>query len=464
MEELEKEILNIYTSIKKINEYLLYNFDRGDNMKNCNSDKKVLIFNKPFLGGWLNKEGNIGHEIIDFISTDNGELYVYNNPWGICPDNIWVEGTNENLLPRLNKEKYIAKYMVLTGKEVKGSFEILNVIELDEKIHRYHTVKKNNKRNNDDKNYINNQEKIRSIIKKREIKYNGKYLYDIYKRNDESLYFTFKAKKIYYAPEPILVDNIKYNFQRNKGYIYKDKNEKDYNTVENLINDSIKNNSLLPFKPKKLNKKELEEINNSKTFINLLQVEDSEQVYTNMLYHVLKYGRLINDFCVRFKCNKKFIKNDLYKVKKENITNEGRMDICAEGSKQRIIIENKINSNLNGKRDTDKKSQLSRYYKNWGKKDVCVDPLCFILIPDDRKRTIEKEILKDDPKMKDKYIIVTYGEIAKFIDYENKNKKIKKDFVYYSLIDQIITSFKNHSYLTKEHEYAAMFLEATENM
>ena len=69
--------------------------------------------NKPFLGGWLDKQGNIGHEIIGFVLTDDNQYYVYNNPWGICPSNIWVEGTQGFI--RNSKEQYIAKYTVLTS-------------------------------------------------------------------------------------------------------------------------------------------------------------------------------------------------------------------------------------------------------------------------------------------------------------------------------------------------------------
>ena len=71
-----------------------------NNMRNCefaenifNEDDQVVILNKIFLGDWLNGDGNIGHEIIDFLLTDFNEHYIYNNPWGHCPNNIRVNGT-----------------------------------------------------------------------------------------------------------------------------------------------------------------------------------------------------------------------------------------------------------------------------------------------------------------------------------------------------------------------------------
>ena len=59
------------------------------------NEKEVIILNKPFLGGWLNGEGRIGHEIIDFFLADNGNYYVYNNPWGVCPKDTWVGDSEE---------------------------------------------------------------------------------------------------------------------------------------------------------------------------------------------------------------------------------------------------------------------------------------------------------------------------------------------------------------------------------
>ncbi len=147
--------------------------------------QEIIILNKIFTGGWL-KDGNIGHEVIDFLATDAGDYYVYNNPWGVCPEDIWVDGTKK--LTRSKKEKYSAKYLVLTSEMHDHSFNILYVIELEEKLHRKHT-----KRNIDDE-FIRNQDTVKDIIRKRNIKYNDKYLYEIY-GDDKSLYVTFKAKK-----------------------------------------------------------------------------------------------------------------------------------------------------------------------------------------------------------------------------------------------------------------------------
>lgn len=105
------------------------------------------MLNKPFQGDWLDLQEHIGHEVIDFLLSDDDEYYVYNNPWGVCPKDIWVDGTKR--LTRLKVEKYNAKYLVL-AEQGRNSFQILYVIELDEKLHREHArrqeIRKNSKR------------------------------------------------------------------------------------------------------------------------------------------------------------------------------------------------------------------------------------------------------------------------------------------------------------------------------
>ena len=141
----------------------------------------VILLNKPFLGGWLDAKGNIGHEVIDFLKTDDGQYYVYNNPVGFCPGDIWIEGTTD--LERTQQEKYIGKYLVLTSEKRGNDFDILYVIELGEKLHRYHVPRK------DVAQLRYNQAQVKEIIRKRNIKYNGKYLDEIYKDDDSKVVF-----------------------------------------------------------------------------------------------------------------------------------------------------------------------------------------------------------------------------------------------------------------------------------
>ncbi|MCH5170983.1 MAG: PD-(D/E)XK nuclease family protein [Oscillospiraceae bacterium] len=413
----------------------------------------AIILNKPFLGGYLNKEGNIGHEIIDFFQTDKGEYYIFNNPWGRCPDDIWVEGTTD--LKKKAKEEYIAKYMVLTGSTHEKAFEILYVIELEEKLHRY-TKKK-------DENALREDQKvIKELMRKREITYNGKYLDEIYK-DDNSLYLTFKGKKIYKATSPIPVEELKYNFQRNKGYIREDnKHAKDYEKVIKIIEEAIKNNNLQEISLKKVNSQEIRKLHGDKTFLDLIGVEATEQVYTNILHSILSQGELLKHFCEKFKYKNAFDSSGTFKVFRETTVVDGRMDVCAESDKQRVIIENKVNSGLNGIKPADEKSQLSTYYDKWGNnKEKEMKPLCFMTAPNYKTKELEREIKNYDKDMAVIYKIIPYGDIADFIEEESKKGNIPETYIYHDLVSQIIQAFKNLSYETKEEIYAQMFLAAT---
>lgn len=438
-------------------------------MNNKNSNGKgVILLNKPFLGGYLDKAGNIGHEIIDFLSTDkgeHGEHYIYKLPDGICPDDIWIDGTK---FDRDKKEKYLGKYLVLTGNRKKNKSngmydtEILYVIELGEKLHRLHLKKEDKPTNGTSKKVYSvdddSYKEMKDIIKKREIRYNGKLLNEIY--NDvPAFYVTFKASKIYEAKSPIPI-SLNYNFARNKGYLYSDRNSNDYYDLLNLIEDKINKEDLSVFYPKKVSKGTINNNVMKKTFLNLICRETEEQVYTNILHSILSHGDLIKDFCKKFnKSNAQFDKNEHFEVFKETSIVNGRMDICAESETRRVIIENKVYSGLNGVKPEDNTTQLSTYY-NWGTdKGKSKEPLCFITAPDFKVTELEREIKEKDSEMEAKYQIVPYSEVAKFIE---DNKKKLSNHAYKGLLDDIISAFKNLSY-SKGDLYAAMFLNATNN-
>lgn len=411
----------------------------------------VIILNKQFSGDYLDNEEHIAHEIIDFLSTDDGNHYVYNTPNGVCPDDIWVDGTT-NLI-RSRREKYSCKYLVLTSEKHGNSVEILYVIELAEKLHRHHVLESKEEYQRCRNDVIEN------IIRRRNIKYNGEFLNEIY-NNEANLYLTFKARRIYKAENPISFELSQYNFQRNKGYLYDDRFNDDYIRLNTLIENNIANQNLQEFEPRRVNLGEIDVINIDRTFIDLIKQQDNEQVYTNILHSILKQGELLNHFCERFRGDREFDSNGTFTVRSERNIVRGRMDVCAESDNQRVIIENKINSGLNGVRPEENSTQLSTYYE-WGTEKP-ISPLCFVAVPDNRMSEIQREIEEQDPTMIDVYQIITYGEIAEFIKYEFDNNCIPETYAHYSLVPQIINAFKRHS-LSKEDKYARMFLDATNN-
>ena len=461
------------------------------------NEKKVIILNKPFLGGWLNEEGRIGHEIIDFFLADNGKYYVYNNPWGVCPDDIWVGDSEEKNSYGLKKsngkntETHIAEYMGLTSgahasideegetetdssnKDKKHkTFNILYVIKLKAKIHRFNTGKDKNK------GLIAGQKSVATIIKDNDIRYNNRLLNEIY-REDDSLYLTFEADKdsVYKVKEGKILSFMpeKYNFQRNKGYLKEDdKNcKEDYETLYKLIEDEMQNVKKSENENDKgadciLEKVTLKRLSSDqkaknyhaeKTFLDLIGYTDKEQAFTNLLYTLLKNNDVFKKFCEEFG-DIHFPEEETFTVEREKKVEKGRMDISGESKTQNVIIENKIDSGLNGLDEKAQTSQLSTYYYKWGKVEEKEEPLCFITAPDYRKAEIDAEIKEFDPSMNNIYKIVTYGEIADFIE---KNKMLFGDKLILDLYNQIVDAFRKWSYKSREELYADLFLKATDS-
>ncbi|WPL41301.1 hypothetical protein [Malacoplasma iowae] len=376
--------------------------------------KKAFILNKQFSGEWLDNDNNIAHEIIDFLLTDNDEHYVYNLPYGFCNEKIWVNGTDESL--RNNKQKYIAKYLLLCDKFTNKKLNIEYVIELEKKIHSYSQRKRKFE-------IENNKQMAKEIIIKNNIKYNDRYLYELFHQSDEcQSYVTFKALRMYkraFEIKDFEIELSEYNFQRNRGYLYEDKHPEDYKKIELKIEECIKNGKLELFKPiniKSLQKQEKIEI--KKTFIDLCMFNYNEQVFTNILYTILSYKNVFNLFLEEF-YDKDLNYNELnFILKKEHKIKGGRIDIYASNNNKKIgiVIENKIISGLNGINDKNY-SQLDTYYK-WNKENHCI-PLSFLFVPNYKENEIKSQMNK---QMKEKYKIIKYSDIHKFLNKINSNK------------------------------------------
>lgn len=426
----------------------------------------VIILNKTFEGAWTEKEGNIAHEIIDFIKTDKGEHYIYNNPLGQCPNDIILEERGIK-----NSKKRMAKYILLCSpskmhykknnnnqneKEFDYcDFYINYCAEIEEILH-------NKSRNMN--NIASLREEIKKIIDEKEIKYNNKYLYDIYGDNDSTLLVTFKIKKMWQPKNgPINVKTKKYKFQRNKGYVDNDKYPDDYQSIMAKIelNGEIDNSIWEEVNLSSLNKKPKNNYS-FKSFLDLICKKDSEECYTNILQSILNHKNLLNKFCEEFAKNT-FIKTNMsYEnlVKRERDIVDGRIDISADNKNQKIIIENKIYSGLNGIHKENKISQLNTYYK-WGKEDVKHEPCCFITCPNFKIKEIEFEIKDNDEKMLDYYNIIGYNEIANFI-HENC-EILKQDYIYKNYVDEFENIFRNFGYTNKFEFFENMFLDAISN-
>lgn len=549
------------------------------NPKQPNQLIDVILLNKPFSGGWLDGDGNIAHEIIDFLQSDDEGHYIYDAPHGNAPD-ICVAGQNPV------DEKYRAQYMILTGpmtKEAQGcSFDIKYIIRLKEKIHPYpaanwwkfwksgdgklfskakkeevtpivkdllrefcsscyvgkleedvrERVKERLARSDLGmplrdpqfaritdrtveawKAYINARENHEKIVKlTKSITYNGKTLEQIYATqpgNDCSLNVTFKADGMYEADpgDPDSRVTCKsYVHQRVRGRL---KNEgdtaSDYSAVLKAIEKIVikKEKAKEKFKPLPVEwNDKFSSMSLGEPFLERIGLGDNEQAFTNMLGLVLRTrnGDMMKEFCRslrdRLPEKSRNLLNEWEHVKvmreqpatealpdleeleegktdkeleaaKRPQSKKGRMDVCAEAFDktgnlvQRVIIENKIDSGLNGVDRAKNETQLSTYYQKWGRVATGNEPICLVVAPTCNREKIQRDIATKDFSMEGKYLFVDYGMIADFID---KHKgMIPEAEISPSFVDEIIRSFRAHS-LSQLEEYTWMVLRKTESI
>lgn len=440
---------------------------RGTREKQTNKDNKGIIVNKPlkgsddviilnkvFEGCWNDKEGNISHEIIDFFKTDIGDYFVYNTPRGTVQKGC---------------EK--VKYLILTSsvKKDKNSqeFKLLYYIEIEDKI------------NNPGKYIKKDPSKINSnkaIIKKccedNKIMYGGKYLYEIFKDEDDygkNPLVTFKGNAIYEAKEPILfkIDNkIQYNYWRpHCGYIFKNKYGEFYKNLLEIIKDKNKWNKVNISCVKK-NPISLPD----KTFLDLILKNNSEECFTNIFNSILSHKTLLIEFIIHFKdkdlpviCCQNV--SDL-EVTRENKIVQGRMDISGvfqeNGKTHSVIIENKIHSGLNGVDKQSASTQLTTYY-TWAK-NKATNIHCYLLVPDYKKKELDDDIEKNDQQMQGNYKVIMYSELKKFIsDCENKGL-LKNHSLYQKYSKDILNAIESHSYKDRKAKFEQDFLDAISNV
>ena len=398
--------------------------------------KNVFILNKIFDRSRNDIEGNISHEIIDFILTDYGKHYVYNVPYGSCPDWITVAGE-----PGSPKSTHEVKYLILTSECHNNTFTVLYRIKLVRKLHnvRY------------SKDWCADAAKIAemdSVYEQNLAYYGGKKISDLL--DNATPLITFEAEKMEMPADPIEITFREYRYQRNRGYLKEDANAVDFALLQKALDDAkwIRT-GLDPLLDKSDSKY------SGKTFLDLLLKQESEECYTNILYLVLSDPRIFHSFCKKF-APESVDESGPFRIYREHKLVDGRVDICAENERQRAVIEVKLKSGLNGVKQ-DSGSQLSTYY-NWAKeKDL--KPICFIIAPDyrifmshsGRLGTLEREILKYDPAMKDKYKLVGYSEICDFL--EGIRTLQRDDYEYSSYFDDIIAAFGRFSYATRSEYY-----------
>lgn len=244
-----------------------------------------------------------------------------------------------------------------------------------------------------------------------------------------------------------------YNPQRNKGILYDNKNNDDFKRFNEFINDNLKN---------KVQLKKLENNNNiptyTQTLLDLIGVDRQEEVYTNIIYYLLKDNKEIAK-----ELFSDYIENDFEIFNEYSIPN-GRFDLMLRTDKNINIIENKIDSGLNGKDQYNRgKNQINtylEYYKKDNKKinerdkdDIEKNVILYILAPDYNLDNIKEEV-ETFNNLQDKNIkFLGYSKFVELLDSVKINGTLNK---YETIINQ---AFINLSYKNLQDFYMAIFVE-----
>ena len=331
----------------------------------------LMVF--MFRGDYLTNE--LGHEIINLFKADDRKHYIYVNPWGY-----------------VNEKKYGKIDTILLVRHVKGC-----QVEIIAKASGLRLFQGATDRHlgHENKNYMQslNATKAKQNNECDKIEYGGKKLVDIFgfnnpgdrqyvlvtyeaeyfRRTKRIVYIDFKDKeKIGEAGMPRRSLTTYYYPERKKG-------EKIYDYLRAIIDnkdywkDEDDSQQINPQKKK----------NKNENILNVIGKEDDELIFSNWFCYLFrkKYS-LLDSFAkdvLEISCGV----GENYRVLRE----EDNMDIVIDDYEARrvIVIENKIKSCINGKKENC--SQLDSY-RNKAKEHANIlgfpldNILFFIFLPD----------------------------------------------------------------------------------
>ena len=333
-----------------------------------------------FTGGYLGD--NIGHEIINLFKADDGNNYIY-----LCKDGKYTR-------------KDLPKYVIQVRHHCTRTLEVISIAEIESKI---------------TKQEIDN------------IKYGGVSIVDIFKENEEQgtdTYITFKATNVikptpdqpvyiayegnrvkvnistpFIKPTIILNEKVvvngkeKYNFdvcEALRNYIYYNENQdSDYFKLNSLIKNAFSNN--IDWQPVS-EQLGLTVKDSSKIYAtpgDIYGISNLELPYSNAFkFFIEKYPQLLSGIfgkiCSYFDMHRNY---QITRIERE----WRNIDILIEvDNKLVIVIENKIFSDLNGKKENEI-TQLDKYERIIKKEDKynAYKKIFILLLPDHNNINID---------------------------------------------------------------------------
>jgi len=374
------------------------------------TDIDEIIVNRMYIGSYLDQGKNIGHEVINLFQPDQGDkTYIWLNSQG------YLRGGKND---RKNRVMLMVRYHHKDVWEVLAKTERLDLLEGTS------SSMTAAERNNDQKKALDS------------LTYGGASIFEIMGKNkalsrhnksnesEKDLIATFSTEGIYFpAPNTqIFLCNTKDKKKPFYVEVYKKGeaidittgNEKNAHSpiIDTEDNDSAEDPKQLSreslrmfFTPKGayqygydhlhslLNSKfcwgekshgyKIEEVTHiipaPLTFLSISGDEDRELAFSNILAHYLRNEKICQAFienCL-LPNNPPNFEKDTYDVERE----EANIDILLQGKKHIIVIENKIQSNINGLAKSFQ-SQINSLFKKIDPQDKEIKPI---------KENLEKE-------------------------------------------------------------------------
>ena len=399
-----------------------------------------------FTGGYLGD--NIGHEIINLFKADDGNNYIY-----LCKDGKYTR-------------KDLPKYVIQVRHHCTRTLEVISIAEIESKI---------------TKQEIDN------------IKYGGVTIVDIFKENEEQgtdTYITFKATNVikptpdqpvyiayegnrvkvnistpFIKPTIILNEKVvvngkeKYNFdvcEALRNYIYYNENQdSDYFKLNSLIKNAFSNNRDWQPVSEQLG---LTVKDSSKIYAtpgDIYGISNLELPYSNAFkFFIEKYPQLLSGIFGEI-CSSYFDMHRNYQITR--IEREWRnIDILIEVDNELVIvIENKIFSDLNGKKENEI-TQLDKYERIIKKEDKynAYKKIFILLLPDHNNINIDN--YKNWQKL-------FYSSVSSYLDefVKTNNDEQLKDFA--EMVSRHSDKDYNYSVMKRRFERALIKAKNSES-
>lgn len=401
---------------------------------------KGIVLNRMYVGTYL--FSNLGHEVINLYTADNGKHYLYLNSTG-----DFAKGHKGKI-----------GYMILTKYVSSNCLQILGIATGLKDVFNPETQKGNIKETQKDEN--NTQQ--RDIIK--DITYGGVHLNDIFNESErQNVYVTYEAEKVYKLIKDYYIffndkgsdkelkcvlENHNLASTSLKQYIHEDDIENsDYKilleSIKTIVDDKyglskqLGDDDKVSVSGKEINLR-------VESIFDICQIQNSETAFSNALKYFMMHPKykilfqaffanynicLGEDYSITLEEDAKIdyeklsdeCKKELFQVKIKNneyvYPSGGRIDLLIRTKDSVIVIENKIKSNINKKEsDKDDTTQLQRYY-NYAKwitnndksKDYKKKTFFIILSPKYNVPDINSNIKISS------YNIITYKHLYDFI-------------------------------------------------